>query len=104
PASHLLEVAGVAGDARRRLEREQRPRHTTLPNGVQLRDQNPMPADALRACLVGLTPAEWYALVNVRVFFWLDPGRLNRQRAACKKRPQVVLTLDAFTLVESHRE
>jgi hypothetical protein len=104
PASHLLELAGVTGDERRRLEREQRPRHTTLPGGVRTRDQRPMPADVLRACLVRLTPAEWYGLVNARVFFWLDPARLNRQRAACAERPQVVLMLDAFSLVEAYRE
>ena len=104
PASHLLEIAGVTGDERRWLERAQRPEHTTLPNGVEIRDQKRVPADALRACLVGLTPAEWYAHLNARVFFWLDPGRLNRQRAACKRRPQIVLTLDVFTLVEAYRE
>jgi hypothetical protein len=103
PASHLLQIAGVTGDERRRLEREQRPEHTTLPNGVEIRDQKRVPANALRACLVGLTPAEWYLLLNARVFFWFDPVRLNRQRGACKRRPQIVLTLDAFTLVEAHR-
>jgi hypothetical protein len=38
------------------------------------------------------------------VFFWLDPERLNRQRAACGSRPQVVLTLDAVALAEAYRE
>ncbi|QJW93935.1 DUF7002 family protein [Frigoriglobus tundricola] len=104
PASRLIEIAGVTGEERRRLEREQRPEHTALPNGVRIRDQKPMPADALRVCLVGVTPAEWYALVNARVFFWLDPERLNRQRAACGPRPQVVLTLDAVALAEAYRE
>ena len=103
PASQLIEMACVTGDERRRLEREQRPRQATLPSGVQIRDQKPMPADALRTCLVALTPAEWYALVNARVFFWLDPDRLNRQRAACGPRPQVVLTLDAPALVEAYQ-
>jgi hypothetical protein len=102
PASDLLTRAGVTGDARERLERAQRPDHTELPGGVQIRDQRPMPAAALRACLVGLSPADWYALVNARVFFWLDPARLNRQRAACGPRPQVVLTVDAAGLMAAH--
>jgi hypothetical protein len=104
PASALFDLAGLAGAARGRVEREQRPDHTELPTGLFVRDQKPMPPAALSACLVGLTPADWYALVNARVFFWLDPDRLNRQRAACKQRPQVVLTLDAAALVEAYRD
>jgi uncharacterized protein DUF7002 len=46
-----------------------------------------------------MTPAEWYGLINARVFFWLDPDRLNRQRAACEPRPQVVLTVATAALV-----
>jgi hypothetical protein len=103
-ASALFDRAQLAGAGRERLERAQRPAHTRLPSGVHVRDQRPMPPAALAACLVGLTPAGWYALVNARVFFWLDPDRLNRQRAACGPRPQVVLTIDAAALVAAHRE
>jgi hypothetical protein len=104
PCNRLLDVAGVTGEERQRLEQEHRSEHTILPNGMHIRDQKPMPPSALRTCLIGLTPAEWYALINARVFFWIDPARLNRQRAACGQRPQVVLTLDARTLVEAYRE
>ena len=103
-ASELLSLAKVGDEARAHLEREQRTQHTRLPNGVQIRDQRPMPATALAACLVGLTPAEWYALINGRVFFWLDPDRLNRQRAACEPRLQVVLAVDTAGLVAAHGE
>ena len=103
-ASKLLDLAGLAGADRERLERAQRLEHTKLPNGVQIRDQRPMPPTALESCLVGLTPAEWYALINSRVFFWLDPDRLNRQRAACEPRPQVVLVVDTAGLVAAHCE
>ncbi|MGL4462642.1 MAG: DUF7002 family protein [Planctomycetia bacterium] len=103
-ASDLLHRAGLVGDDRVRLERAQRWDHHVLPDGVQIRDQKPMPPTALEACLVGLTPAEWYALVNGRVFFWLDPDRLDRQRAACAPRPQVVLTVDAAALKAAHHD
>jgi hypothetical protein len=69
--------------------------------GLQVRDQRPMPPAVLEACLVGLTPAEWYALTNARVFFWFDLDRLNLQRAACEPRPQVVLAVDTAKLVEA---
>jgi hypothetical protein len=103
-ASKLLDAAGLARADRTRLERAQRLAHTELPTGVQIRDQRPMPPAALEACLVGLTPAEWYALINARLFFWFDPDRLNRQRAACEPRPQVVLAVDTAKLVDAYRE
>ena len=63
-----------------------------------------MPDAALRRCLVDLTPADWYTLINSRVFFWLDPARLNRQRAACGSRPQIVLTIDTEKLLQAYHE
>lgn len=63
-----------------------------------------MPPAALAKCLVNMSPAEWYAMVNDRVFFWLDPERLNRQRAACGSRPQVVIAVDTVALIAAHRD
>lgn len=103
-ASRLISAAGLIGGNRDRLERAQRVAHTALPNGVQIRDQKPMPARALERCLVDLTPPEWYRLVNNQVFFWLDPERLNRQKAACAPRPQIVIVLDTATLVAAYGE
>ena len=96
-ASRLLSAAGLAG-----LERAQRLAHTELPNLVHIRDQRPMPPTALKNCLCGISPADWYAMINSRVFFWLDPDRLNRQRAACEPRPQVVIAIDSAGLVAAH--
>ena len=71
---------------------------------MQVRDQKPLPASALAACLVGMQPPDWYELINSRVFFWLDVDRLNRQRLACGSRPQVVLVIDAERLVARYDE
>lgn len=98
----LLDLAKTPEAHRARLERAQRLQHSKLMDGIEIRDQRPMPACALESCLVGLAPFEWYALINAHVFFWLDPQRLNRQRAACEPRPQVVLTVDAAGLVAAH--
>ena len=100
----LLDMADLHGDERERIECRQRLEHVELPNGVQLRDQKPMPANALKKCLVGMTPSEWYALINSQVFFWLDVDRLNRQRGACEPRPQVVLEVDTARLLTQHAE
>lgn len=100
----LLDQAGVLGKERERIERSQRLEHLVLPNGVQVRDQKPLPASALAACLVGMQPPEWYGLINSQVFFWLDMDRLNRQRLACGSRPQVVLVIDVERLVARYDE
>lgn len=103
-ASRLLHVAGLTDVDRDRLERAQRLAHTELPSGVYIRDQRPMPLAALRRCLCGIGPADWYALINSCVFFWLDPDRLNRQKAACEPRPQVVIEVDTAALVATHEQ
>jgi hypothetical protein len=74
----------------------------TLPNGAMVRDQNPMPPAALARCLHGLTPTQWYALLNSKVFFWVDAERLDRQRRACGGA-QVVLVIDAAPLLDRYR-
>lgn len=43
-------------------------------------------------------------MINARVFFWLDPDRLNRQRAACGSRPQVVIAIDTAPLIAAHKD
>lgn len=103
-ATRLLIAADLTGAERKRLERAQRLAHTQLPSGVHIRDQLPMPPAALARCLVGMAPAEWYAMVNARVFFWLDPDRMNRQLAACGPRPQVVLVIDAAAMTAAHAD
>jgi hypothetical protein len=98
----LLDMADLHGDERERIECCQRLEHVELANGVQLRDQKPMPMNALMRCLVGMTPSEWYALINSKVFFWLNVDRLNRQRGACEPRPQIVLEIDTDRLLAQH--
>jgi hypothetical protein len=73
-----------------------------LPNGVLIRDQKPMPPTALARCLANdLRPADWYVLLNNKVFFWIDLDRLERQRQACTT-PQYIMTIDAQRLLEQY--
>jgi len=103
PASLLLQRF-VRDDAKRAaLQQRQRPRHVVLANGVEIRDQRPLPEAALSGCLVDLTAAQWYAMLNERVFFWIDPARVNRQHRACGIRPQVVLTIDTARLIATYQ-
>jgi hypothetical protein len=83
--------------------RSHRAKGLTLPSGVRIRDQSPMPPAVLAKCLRdGLSSEDWYDLLNSKVFFWLDPERLNRQRRACGDTPQRVLVIDAVSLLEKH--
>ena len=95
----LLRQAKVRGSALNRHGREQRPANVLLPSGVTIRHQRPMPPAALERCLVDMTPNEWYALLNSRVFFWPDVARMNRQRLACAADPQVLMVIDTTALL-----
>jgi hypothetical protein len=96
-ARRLMELCdGIEYDACRRHRLASR----RLPSGVLIRDQRPMPSKALMRCLKnGLDPEDWFELLNSKVFFWLDPSRLNRQRLACGEAPQVALVVNASSLL-----
>jgi hypothetical protein len=57
-------------------------RHTSEPithpkyGTAILRDQKVLSAKSLARCLTGCTSAEWYSILNERVFFWLSHHRL----------------------------
>lgn len=109
--SALLDRYGVAGASRAAIEASRRTHCVTitregLPDAV-IRDQLPMSDAALRKCLKdGLTPADWYRMLNARIFFWLSRARLRRLLGAraYRDRPQTVLTLETRSLVEAHAD
>ncbi|SRR5579884_231502 len=101
-ACELLKLTGVPSAIRERISTTQRTRLMVLSDSVVIRDQRPIPPAALQKCLIGMTPAQWYALINQKVFFWCDPERFNRQYRACGERPQIALTLDTERLLSRH--
>ena len=77
----LLELYAVPSSQRELYESQHRPEIVPLrhpAHGIaELRDQKPMSDAALRHALRGdLTPADWYRVLNARVFFWTTPERL----------------------------
>ncbi len=110
-AGALLDAYDVQGPRRHALRSCRRPESVpldadALPMAV-IRDQKPMTDAALIRCLDdGLTPRDWYELLNSRTFFWLSRARiwtLLRARAYRDVR-QTVLTLDTARLVAAHRD
>jgi hypothetical protein len=107
----LLDLFEVHGDARDQLAARHRPdsvaiRHA-VHGGAVIRDQKPMDDRGLvRALGGGLTPAEWYRILNDKVFFWLSAERLERllSARAYRHRRQTVLTVDTASLLARHAE
>ncbi len=107
----LLDLFGVAGEARRAIEAERRPEGVRLEaprvGAAVIRDQKPMTDAGLARCLTGgLAPADWYRLLNAKVFFWLSRARLLRLLGAAPYRAAEhdVIALDARSLVRDNAE
>ena len=104
--SALLDLYGLTGPERAAIESRRRPGFVTVEHGtlppVLIRDQRPMTDATLAPVLVDMTPAEWYALLNARVFFWVDERRLARLLKAYRHRDNVVLVLDAAKVLARH--
>lgn len=100
-ANALFERAGARSEDRAAVEKHRAVR-AVLGDGTVIRDQSPMPPAALKTCLRGLTPTQWYALLNGKVFFWFDEDRVARHLHACRRSAQIVLTIDAEALLARH--
>lgn len=108
----LLDRCRIHGKERQRLERCHRPACTTIAGRdgetFVLRDQKPMSDRGLERALAGsgMTPADWYQLVNGRVYFWLSEQRLARLLGAreYRGRMRTVLVLDTAPLVRAYAE
>ncbi len=67
-----------------------------------IRDQKPMTDATLAPALIDMTPAEWYALLNERVFFWVSETRLEGLLNAYRHRENLVLVLDTAKVMARH--
>lgn len=105
----LLDLFEIDGSRRKAIEAQHRPKsipisHPTYGTAV-VRDQKPMSDSALRKCLLdGLTPADWYRLLNRHVFFWLSRQRLERLLGARAYRQQrhTILEVDTLALLDAY--
>ena len=104
--SALLDLYGATGPERAAIERRRRPEFMTVNHAalgqVLIRDQKPMTDATLAPVLDGMTPAEWYALLNERVFFWVGEDRLQGLLGAYRHRDNLVLVLDSARVMARH--
>lgn len=109
--SALLSLFGIEGADREKIERRHRPASVPIKHrqygAAVVRDQIPMRDVDLRRCLTdGITPAEWYQLLNSKVFFWLTKERLETLLGAraYRDKEHTVLVLETRPLVEQHAD
>jgi hypothetical protein len=109
--SALLDLYAIRGSERAAIEKQHRPRNVELrKNGMPravIRDQIPMSDPGLERCLPKrLSPADWYELLNAKVFFWLTEDRLHRLTGAkaYRDREHDVLEVDTRSLIEAYQK
>jgi Family of unknown function (DUF7002) len=106
--SALLDLFEYRGRRRDAIESQHRPVSVEITHprygSAVIRDQKPMSDGALRRCLQGMTPQEWYRVLNSYVFFWLTPERLSTllNAGSYKDEAHCVLELDTQSLVARH--
>lgn len=109
--SALMDLYGIEGLEREKIEFKHRPASVPIVRdglpGAVVRDQIPMSDGGLQKALPArLTPGDWYALLNSKVFFWLSLERLHKLTGAKTYRDleHDVLEIDTSSLVAAHRE
>jgi hypothetical protein len=106
----LLDLFEIKGNQREALESAHRPESVTITHPTHgravVRDQKPMSDSGLRRCLSGVSPREWYQILNRKTFFWLTEERLHRLLSAGAYRAEghCVLTVDTKALIIEHRD
>ncbi len=103
----LLDLFGMSGAERNSIEVCRRASSIEIGDSrkgkVVIRDQRPMSDSKLAACLRdGLTPADWYRILNRRVFFWLTEKRLVTLMAAYADYEHLVLEVDTAELLKRY--
>jgi hypothetical protein len=105
----LLDMYEISGAQRILLESRHRPESVSINHpkygSAVIRDQKPMRESALRKCLIGCSPRQWYELLNRKVFFWVIEERVNTLLTARAYRgsDHIVITLDTEGLMRKHQ-
>jgi len=108
--SALLDRFEINGDPRRRIEETHRPESIRIAHpkygSALIRDQKPMRESALRTCLHGMTPLEWYVMLNGQVFFWVTADRVQTllNARAYRNQEHMVITVETASFIEMYAD
>jgi len=96
----LVAMVESSEKKREQILSRHRPDSLVLSNGVIIRDQSPMPPEALaKALRKEMPPSEWYRFLNGFVFLWANEERARRHCGAFGK-PQALLVFEASRMLE----
>ena len=103
----IFDMCAVPAEERRRLQAEPRPDLVTFSAdgfGFVVRDQKPLNAKKLAACLVDMTVPQWLAMLDSRVFFWPTEKRVRTllNARAYRGRKHLVIAVDTAALLRRH--
>jgi hypothetical protein len=108
PAQAIVSTSALTPTEQGAILSRPRPRAMSLEHPrlgrVTLRDQTPLREHILDKVLIDMTPQQWLAALNERVFFWLHPRRLDQLLNARRNRGRAhdVLVIDTASLVAAH--
>lgn len=107
----LLDLFEVKGIKRNRILYENRRSSTYIEHPEHgkaiIRDQIPMTDGALEKCLIdGLTPCDWYRILNRKTFFWTTKERLFRLLGAkaYRDKKHIVIKVDTEKLFQEYED
>lgn len=103
----LLEASDADAAMVEAVAFSRRPAEVVLAPGVTIRDNKVLNETSLAKALTGgLTPRDWYGLLNERVFLWANPKRLDKLLAgrAYRDRAHDVLTFETLPLVSAYAD
>jgi hypothetical protein len=106
----LLDLFEINDNRRYEIEETNRRASVTINHHnhgtAVIRDQLPMTDSALQKCLLGMSPREWYRLLNSKVFFWASSDRLTRlfEARAYRNRRHCILVLDSARFLEKYND
>lgn len=106
----LLDLFEVDGALRQSIEFQHRPDRVAITHPKHgtavIRDQKPMRESSLRLCLNGMTPQEWYALLNSQVFLWVTADRVQTllNARAYRDSEHTVVTVDTRAFLQKYSD
>jgi hypothetical protein len=102
--AQLLERHEADAGLKETVRFSRRAEAVTLAPGVTIRDNKVLnEASLARALTGGLTPRDWYGMLNERAFLWVNPKRLDKLLAARAYRGSAhdVLTFETLPFLEA---
>ena len=105
----LLDKCDVQGTERHKIESCIRPQSVAINSSkygrIVIRDQKPLSEKKLQGLLNGITPEQFYKLLNKKTFFWVNEDRLVGllNSRTYRNKSHDVLVVDTEKLVQKYK-